>query len=161
MRPSEIHDGILHRPNREEARPLSWEDIELNSEEPRIIIPKTKIRKLRLVDLEPNCVALLRLAKDKPLLPSKGFKRMFSKVYEDAGVLWKEDICRHSWVTYLFARDKKLAKAKLARMAGNTTGILEKAYLNRGVMKRDGEAYFNIGLSNTKRRPRGGVGLVA
>lgn len=157
MRPSEIHDGILHSPNKEDAKPLDWNDFELNGKKPQIIIPKTKIRKIRLLDLEPNCVALLKLARDKPLLPSKGFKRMFSKVYKDAGLVWKEDICRHSWVTYLFVKDEKLAKSALARMAGNTTGILEKAYLNRGVTKSDGIAYFQIGLG-VEKRIRGGSG---
>ena len=166
LRPSEIHDGILNFPNREGVSPLSWDDFDLDIEVPRLIVPRSKIRKMRDLELEPNCVSLLRIVQDKPLLPAKGFKRMFSQVYKDAGMdLWKEDICRHSWVTYLFVKDKKLAKTQLARMAGNSTSMLEKAYLNRGVTRQDGLDYFNIGLARVtglrkSGMPRSGKGVM-
>jgi hypothetical protein len=146
--------------------PLSWDDFDLDIEVPRLIVPRSKIRKMRDLELEPNCVSLLRIVQDKPLLPAKGFKRMFSQVYKDAGMdLWKEDICRHSWVTYLFVKDKKLAKTQLARMAGNSTSMLEKAYLNRGVTRQDGLDYFNIGLGRVaglrkSGMPRSGKGVL-
>ena len=165
LRPSEIHDGTLNFPNRKGTRPLSWDDFDLNVEVPRLVVPRSKTRKMRGVELEPNCVSLLKMVQDKPLLPVKGFRRMFPQVYKDAGIArWKEDICRHSWATYFFVKDKKLGKDQLARMAGNSTSILEKAYLNRGVTKQDGLDYFNIGLGRVKSirkagMPRSGKGL--
>ena len=50
-------------------------------------------------------------------------------------------------------------------MAGNSTSILEKAYLNRGVTKQDGLDYFNIGLGRVKSirkagMPRSGKGVL-
>ena len=82
---------------------------------------------------------------------------MFPQVYKDAGIArWKEDICRHSWVTYLYVKDKKLGKEQLARLAGNNASILETAYLNRGVTKQDGLAYFSIGLGRVNKILRAG-----
>ena len=150
LRPSEIHDGLFSEPRRSDANPLTWDHIDLDGEdedEPVIIPPKTKNRKLRRIKIEPNCVALLRLVRHKPLFPAVGFKRKFKMVYEDAGIEWSEDVCRHSWVTYLFARDESLGVKQLSAMAGNTDGILEKAYLSRSVNKRQGNAFFKIGLN--------------
>ena len=93
-----------------------------------------------------NCVKLLKEVKHLPLIPMEGFKGKYNKVRKDAGIKWKEDICRHSWVTYLFAKDEDLTRKTLARSAGNSTDILDKAYLNRGVTKKEGEKYFSIGL---------------
>ena len=83
-----------------------------------------------------------------------GFKSGFDKVREAAAKNdWEEDICRHSWVSYLFAKDESLCKIELARMAGNSDAILEKAYLNRGIPKAHGEEYFKIGLDILPERP--------
>ena len=87
------------------------------------------------------------------MIPDDGFRRKYNAVRKDAGIEWKEDICRHSWVTYLFARDEEMTMNYLARMAGNTKGILEKAYLNLGVTKKEGDQYFSIGLPKRKSAP--------
>ena len=94
----------------------------------------------------PNCVSILNAVRDLPLIPESGFKTKFNKVRDEARIEWKEDICRHSWVTYLFAKDEDLTRKTIARMAGNSVSILDKAYLNRSVTKKDGEKYFSIGL---------------
>ena len=93
-----------------------------------------------------NCATILNEVKDLPIIPEDGFRRKYDKVRKETGVIWKEDICRHSWVTYLFAKDEDLTRKTIARMAGNSVSILDKAYLNRSVTKKDGEKYFSIGL---------------
>ena len=146
LRPSEIHGGLLWSPNNPDCKSLSWSEINLNKKSPQILLLHTKGRVLRKIDLMKNCVKLLQEVEHLPLIPMEGFKGKYNKVRKDAGIKWKEDICRHSWVTYLFAKDEDLTRKTLARSAGNSTDILDKAYLNRGVTKKEGEKYFSIGL---------------
>ena len=146
LRPSEVHDGLLWEPKKKNALPLEWKHIDLSKKSPKALLMHTKGRIGRKLDLMPNCASLLRKVRRLPLIPKDGFKRKFNAVREDSGIEWKEDICRHSWVTYLFAKDQDLTIKTISRMAGNSKRILEKAYLNLSVTKKEGVKYFSIGL---------------
>ena len=146
LRPSEIHGGLLWNPKRANSKPLEWSEVTLDKKKPMITVLHTKGRVIRTIPIMPNCATLLNEVKDFPIIPEDGFRRKYNKVRQEAGVNWKEDICRHSWVTYLFAKDEDLTRKTIARMAGNSVSILEKAYLNRSVTKKEGVKYFSIGL---------------
>jgi site-specific recombinase XerD len=147
LRPSEVHGGLLWNPKKANTKPLEWSEVRLNKQFPEITLLHTKGRVIRKIPLMPNCATLLNEVKDRSIIPKDGFRRKYNKVRQEAGVKWKEDICRHSWVTYLFAKDEDLTRKTIARMAGNSVSILDKAYLNRSVTKKEGEKYFSIGLN--------------
>jgi len=154
LRPSEIHDGLLWDSKKANTEPMIWEWVRLDYKPPQILLDRSKVS-LRNAPIFRNLEIILRRCFNHPIIPTTGFKTGFDKVRELAGVKndWEEDICRHSWVSYLFAKDESLCKIELARMAGNSDAILEKAYLNRGIPKAHGEEYFKIGLDMIRERP--------
>lgn len=146
LRPSEIHDGLLWSPNKKDADPLSWDDFyKLENDNPIINAKKTKNRNARWATIPENCVSLLLSVRDLPLFPTKGFKLKWSKIHKKAGVEWVEDICRHSCVSYMFAKDENMTRAELARRMGHSQAVASEYYW-RGITHEEGVAYFNIGL---------------
>ena len=154
LRPSEIHDGLLWGKSKTDAEPMTWDWVRLDYQPAQILLERSKAS-LRNAPIYKNLQVILRSCIRHPIIPPTGFKSGYNKVRELANLkdAWEEDICRHSWVSYLFAKDESLCKIELARMAGNSDAILEKAYLNRGIPQTHGEEYFKIGLDMLPERP--------
>ena len=101
IRPAEIHGGLMRSKASKETRPITWEDMELDSENPVIRLTQTKGRRPRIVPIPPNCVALLRSVKQHPIFPKKNGRTRFKEVIAKAGLTeWINDCCRHSWASY-------------------------------------------------------------
>ena len=147
IRPAEIHGGLMRTKASKETRPITWEDMELDSEDPVIRLTRTKGRRPRIVPIPSNCITLLRTVKQHPIFPKKNGRTRFKEVIGKAGLTdWVNDCCRHSWASYYYASNPSQAPDMIARVAGNSGWVLEQHYINPKLSKADGENYFKIGL---------------
>ena len=107
-----VCSGIQRRPIQ---KPLEWSEVRLNKQSPEITLLHTKGRVIRK---NPSYAKLCHPTEGSErsirVIPKDGFRRKYNKVRKEAGVKWKEDICRHSWVTYLFAKDEDLTRKTIA-----------------------------------------------
>ena len=147
IRPAEIHGGLMRSKASKETRPITWEDMELDSENPVIRLTRTKGRRPRIVPIPPNCVALLRSVKQHPIFPKKNGRTRFKEVIAKAGLTdWINDCCRHSWASYYYASNPSQAPDMIARVAGNSGWVLEQHYINPKLSKTDGEEFFQLSV---------------
>tara|TARA_Y100000589_G_C27103179_1_gene608941 strand:- start:27 stop:1322 length:1296 start_codon:yes stop_codon:yes gene_type:complete len=149
LRPSEIHGGEYEKHGAPGNMPLAWEDIRLDSDTPEIFVSDDKKQgRSRTAPIPKNCVVLLCEVTHLPLIPSKGMRSRFKKLYGNAGIeRWQSDVMRRSCWSYLYNRDGEITMDKMARIAGNSAQILDRHYV-KTLPAGLGEKYFTIGLPN-------------
>jgi integrase len=158
LRPDEIHGGEYDQHGGEGNDPLTWKDFKLEGENPEVFVQgsSAKTRKPRQAPLPPNCLALLKSVETLPIVPGKGLRSSFQKIYKSAGIVkWETDIMRRSWASYLYNFDKKRSMVQIARVAGNSARILDKHYI-QNLPDGEGKKYFAIGgqpLKGPKMKP--------
>ena len=109
-----------------EIERLKWKDVDVDGAVIRIDAAASKVRTRRIVELEPNAVAWLRLCDDLPVTPAQKRRKLRRLRIEMGWDTWPKDILRHSCASYLMAkyRDAALVADKL----GNSVGILHRHY---------------------------------
>ena len=105
----------------------------------------TKIRRRRIVELEPSALAWLKLAKEKNAqLP---VKRMTRRRYQRQAARllglseWPQDTSRHTAASFLLAKHRDANK--VAFNLGNSAGILERHY-KALVFQRDWDLFWSF-----------------
>ena len=153
LRPSEIHGGEFDRHGAKGNFPLRWEDIRLDGDEPEVFVSDDKKQgRSRTAPIPANCKALLGEVKDLPLIPQKGMRTRFKKLYHLAGMNeWPPDVMRRSCWSYLYNMDGEITLDKMARIAGNSAQVLDVHYV-KTLPSGLGEEYFSIGLPNKKSK---------
>jgi integrase len=151
LRPSEVHDGLMHEKADERVQPLEWEDLVLEEGDSQILLDRSKGRRPRNIPIPENARQLLLKVMDKPLFPPKKSRAHFEAICKKANISWKADICRHSWASHLYAKNGDSSANLIARVAGNSQRILEKHYL-RALSRKQGVEYFKIGMANKLKK---------
>ena len=140
------------RPENELAG-LRWENIDLEEGTIRVLPNTAKGRRTRFVTIEKNLAAWLEKC---PVKKGKVFysRRCWRKVKEDAKIQWDEDIMRHSFASYLLARDGDAAKVIRELGHWESSDVLFNHY-RALVREKEGKAYFQILPACPERARRG------
>lgn len=133
LRPHEIHAGAFRSPIG--ADPLVWEDINLDSLTPEILVPeeKSKTRMTRWAPLKEynlNLTILLHHARNlgHQLITIKNFKENWRAVVKLSKLTFEggdADKCRRSFATYLYNKEQTLADIELSKLMGNCPYVLK------------------------------------
>lgn len=133
-----------------EIERLQWSDILLDHGCVRMSHRITKTGARRVAYIPENGVAWLRLAPGKgSVLPNVGhqnLQRYALMAAKPAGVTWKHNGLRHSYVSYAMARARNAWE--VAEQVGNTPKILQASYKGL-VLPAEAEEWFNITPDNT------------
>jgi len=130
--------GIRH----EEMKRLDWEDIDLV--ERYIQLPadaaKTKIR--RLIPISDNLLTWLKPHFGKgPVVSYANMSKQLLWLADEAGVTWRHNGLRHSYVSYRTALVQNVGQVSLE--AGNSPRIIERNYLKR-VTASEAKRWFAV-----------------
>lgn len=114
----------------EEIERITWQSIDLDRGMVTIDAAASKVRRRRIMDIEPNAIAFLKLAKAKGArIP---VKKMTRRRYLDHAErllgfnTWPQDSLRHSAASYLLAKHKNAGL--VADRLGNSPSILLRYY---------------------------------
>src|SRR5438094_4937970 len=157
--------GLFAGVRPEELSRLNWSDIDLAERHVIIRFEVAKNRRRRIIDIEPNLAAWLRMCKSSgAVTPLKNLRSRLRKIRKaaaesiasrdginEAGHLfaWRQDIMRHSYASYWLARHGDINKLTLM-MGHATTTMLWKHY-HKAAKKREAERYWSI-LPPSKRK---------
>lgn len=114
----------------EELQHVTWGNVDLVNGIVTIDAAASKVRRRRLVHLEPNALEWLQFAQDVGArLPF--FRSSRCRTVKAAGkhlgfTGWPQDVLRHSAASYLIAKSHDIAK--VAKELGNSPGILLRHY---------------------------------
>jgi integrase len=119
--------GLRHA----EAARLDWQEIDLDDGFVEIIAAKSKTGERRLVPMHDNLKAwLLPLRKSHgEVCPYENTTKQLLKTAEAAGVEWKHNGLRHSFISYRVAECADVPR--VADEAGNSPQIIRQHYLRR------------------------------
>lgn len=102
---------------------LTWANIDMEKGFVRIEAQKSKTRSRRIVRLEPNAIAWLKLG---GTLPPVNWQRNFDRVRDVAGIrVWGQDCMRHSYCSYSLPIHGAM---RTAENAGHSEQMLFKHY---------------------------------
>jgi site-specific recombinase XerD len=111
---------------------LHWSDINLDRGYVTVGAAASKIRRRRVVHLDPKAIAWLKACRstehrrNKPIgSMSKRWKRLLLR---HCGIVWGPDLLRHSAASYLLAKHGDVGK--VARMLGNSADVLLNHYID-------------------------------
>ena len=122
---------------------MNWRDIWWD--QGLIHVGEQKIRTAghRNVPLHPNCAAWLKpLAKSEGRICGTGIAHKILATGERAGVPWKHNAPRHSYISYRYVL-LGLDSSKLAGEAGNTKQMIDRHY-RKPITAEVARAYFEV-----------------
>jgi integrase len=131
--------GLRHA----EAARLDWQEIDLDDGYVEVVAAKSKTGERRLVPMHDNLKAWL-LPHRKPrgkICPFSNTAKQLLKAAADAGVEWKHNGLRHSFISYRVAETADVSR--VADEAGNSTVIIRQNYLRR-VKPAEATRWFSI-----------------
>jgi hypothetical protein len=127
----------------EEIKRLHWEH--LNFEEGHIVVPDSvaKCQERRIVPMTENLMAWLLPLRRKsgPVGPFSNLAIVFQRTAKRAGIIWKRNGLRHSFISYRVASLKNVAQT--AYEAGNSPVMVHRHYLKH-VSEAMGQKWFSI-----------------
>jgi integrase len=149
----------------EELRRLNWSDVDLVERHIMVRSEVAKNHRRRIIDIEPNLIAWLRICKRVgPVAPPTNLRSRLRKLHWLAGesismretvneaahlFCWKQDIMRHSFASYWLAKHGDINKLTLL-LGHATTTMLWKHY-HRAAKKTEAERYWSI-MPPSKRK---------
>jgi integrase len=130
---------------------LKWSDIDLPHNAVRLTPKITKTSTRRIAIIPANGVAWLNHIKDKTgfVMPQHiipNLHRHTGILASEAGVDWKNNALRHSYVTYAMAQERDAWK--VAEQVGNSPRVLQAHYKGL-VLSSDAEEWFSVTPDNT------------
>lgn len=130
---------------------IKWSDILFEHKSIKISQLVTKTQRRRIAVIPENALLWLSTISDKEgfIIPQKlvsNINRFTSLVTALAGVNWKCNGLRHSYVTYAMAQER--SAWQVAEQVGNSPSILQVHYKGL-VLPSDAEEWFNITPENT------------
>ncbi|MCL5096348.1 MAG: tyrosine-type recombinase/integrase [Candidatus Omnitrophica bacterium] len=113
----------------EELKRLTWEDIHLKEGHIEIKSAKSKTRVRRLIPIQENLTAWLHpyAKKTGVVVPFANLALQFGKLSRRAGVKWKKNGLRHSFISYRTALTTNIPMVSLE--AGNSPAVISRNYL--------------------------------
>ena len=138
-----------------EIERLDWSEINLSKKFIEVKAKKAKTRARRLVPITDGLLAWLKpMAKEEGKIWEHSLPYLFELQRDtaaDAGVKWKHNALRHSFITYRVAEIKNVDKVALE--AGNSPDIIFQHY--RELVSRDkARAWFGLRPSAVVRVPK-------
>jgi len=129
---------------------MTWEDVERRKGYIEVSASKAKTASRRLIPVHDNLAAWLRLKKKEgdrvwPVIESEFYEQL-AKLAEKAGVGWKKNAMRHSFISYRVAESKDVSATSLE--AGNSPKIIFQSYREL-VTEKEAKEWF--GIVPTKR----------
>jgi len=127
----------------EELKRLHWEDIKLKQGhiEIKSANSKTKIRRLISVQKNLKTWLLPLAAATGPVTPFSNLALQFGKLAKVAGVKWRKNGLRHSYISYRVAQTRNVAMVALE--AGNSPAVVNRNYLKH-VTRPEARRWFGI-----------------
>jgi integrase len=110
---------------------LDWEDVRLDEGHIEVKASKAKTKVRRLIPIHPNLNNWLRpySASRGAVTPYANMAKQLMWLAEEAGVQWKHNALRHSYVSY---RTAEIADVpRVSYESGNSPRIIERNYLKR------------------------------
>lgn len=134
----------------EEIMRLRWEDVLLDYGMVRLTSNVTKTSRRRLARMPDNAVEWLRkvACPTGPVVQESPRDALYRRedIQHDAGIIWKNNGLRHSYVTYAMARERNAFI--VAEQVGNSPEVLHEHYMGL-VLPTDAEDWFSITPNNT------------
>lgn len=127
----------------EELRRLDWGSVNLDEGFIEITAANAKLKRRRLINI---CPALrLWLAPHKqpsgPVFKFQNLTNQFEKAAQRAGIAWKRNGLRHSFISYRVAQIKNFDE--VAHEAGNSPQVIKTNYL-KVTTEQEAKAWFAI-----------------
>lgn len=144
----------------EELKRLTWEDVHLTEGHIEIRSAKSKTKVRRIIPIQRNLKAwLLPYAQDVgSVVPFSNLSNQFDKLARRAGVAWKKNGLRHSFISYRTAMTNNIPMVSLE--AGNSPAVISRNYL-KCVSPSDARRWFRIfpkkpgqNAAGSKKHPR-------
>lgn len=131
--------GLRHA----ELKRLDWSDIRLADGHIELKAKDAKTRVRRTIPIAENLKQWLTpLAKPfGPVTPFANMSKQLLWLAEDAGVVWRHNALRHSFVSYRTAVTQNIPQVSYE--SGNSPRVIEKNYLKR-VMPLEAQQWFAI-----------------
>jgi integrase len=138
----------------QEALRLQWQDVKLDRNHIEIAADKAKTASRRLVPIQPNLAMWLKDAdKKKGLIftPNNltAFNKKQNETAKTAGIKWKANALRHSFISYRVADTQDVAKVALE--AGNSPAMIFSHYREL-VTADDAKKWFAVTPENVKQK---------
>ncbi len=129
---------------------IKWTDIDLSHSAVRLTTKITKTSCRRIALIPPNGVAWLNHIKHKDgfVVPQhliSNLNRHIGHLADEAGVAWKGNALRHSYVTYAMAQERDAWK--VSEQVGNSPRVLQAHYKGL-VLLPDAVEWFGITPDN-------------
>lgn len=109
---------------------VTWDAVNLSDGTVTIDAAASKVRRRRIIALEPSAELWLKLAKERgALLPVKRMsrRRYLTQAKRLLGFpVWPHDCCRHTSASFLLALHRDAGR--VAQLLGNSAGVLERHY---------------------------------
>ena len=127
----------------EEIKRLDWSDIKLKQGHIEIKSAKSKTKIRRLISIPKNLRAwLLPFASETgPVTPFANLALQFAKLGKLAGVKWRKNGLRHSFISYRVAQIRDVPRVALE--AGNSPAVVSRNYLKH-VTRVEASRWFGI-----------------
>jgi len=130
---------------------VKWEDIDLTHKAVRLTPKITKTASRRIALIPDNAAEWLSHVKVKtgfvmPQHLGPNLNRYIGNLAKEAGVEWKNNALRHSYVTYAMAQERDAWK--VAEQVGNSPRVLQAHYKGL-VLATDATEWFGITPDNT------------
>jgi integrase len=128
---------------------LNWEDIHLKDKFVHIDDERTKTQLGRLVTIPDCAIPLLERCRksEGPIVCPKNFRKRWKWLRDKADVrlLWKPDICRHTFASLHYAHYR--GKEKLMSELGHTNPSMLRHYVNLGSERpEEAREFFEFNL---------------
>ena len=144
--------GLLCGLRPAEVERLDWQNIHLDGDHPQVVVDAaaSKVRARRLVPIQPNAVAWLRLdARGAgPICGPQSSTRMRENARQN-GIVWPPDVLRHTYASMRFASG--VGAAELSQEMGHSESVLFRHY-RQVVDAKDADRFWEIlpeGIDNT------------
>lgn len=136
--------GCRHSELRDAQAALDWQDVHLDSAQIHIreAVAKSNTGR-RYVPVQPALAEWLQLYRRPrgPVCPARNLTNALARIAARAGVPWKRNALRNSYISYRCALTKNVAE--VAAEAGNSVGEIHKSY-RREIPAAEAARWFDI-----------------
>lgn len=127
----------------DEVTPIDWSELNLDEGTGFLEVGKVRRAGNRITYIPPNAAAWLRPFRQTkgPVCPFKNLTNDMVYVAKKAGLKWKQNAARRSYISYRLAQTKDIAA--VSEETGTSVPTLQRRY-RRPIPLTEAEKYFNI-----------------
>jgi integrase/recombinase XerD len=144
--------GMLAGIRPDELRRMKWSDVNWDRKTITVDASASKVRRRRIVPLEPKAVRWLKVAhQNSEAIAPCSVRRRVRRLAKRAGIKWSQDLMRHTAASYLYALHNDAGK--LAGWLGNSPSIFLRHY-RQLVDERDCARFWKTATSEQSHESR-------